>query len=109
MPLVVCHERNATELVAARTLLGAAGRRSGAAAASAGAAAGRPDRPSPLAAVASLAAPTVAIVVAALGEGAKAGLNSALDADVLRIEEGRLCFAHPLLCVAALTRLVLQG
>ena len=59
----------------------------------------------PLAAVASLAAPTVAMVLAALGEGARTGLNLALDADVLRIEEGRLWFAHPLLGVAALTRL----
>jgi DNA-binding CsgD family transcriptional regulator len=59
----------------------------------------------PLAAVASLAAPTVAMVAAALGEGAKAGLDSALDAGVLQVEEGRLWFAHPLLGIAALTRL----
>ncbi len=58
----------------------------------------------PLAAVASLATPTVALVVAALGEGARAGVDHALDADVLRVEEGRLWFSHPLLGVAASNR-----
>jgi len=59
----------------------------------------------PLAAVASLAAPTVALVTDALGAPARAGLNDAFDADVLRVEEGRLWFTHPLLGVAALARL----
>ena len=58
----------------------------------------------PLAAAACLAAPTVALVVAALGEGARAGLDGALDSDVVRVEEGRLQFAHPLHRVAALAR-----
>jgi DNA-binding CsgD family transcriptional regulator len=59
----------------------------------------------PMAAVASLAAPTVTLVVDALGAGARSGLDRALDADVLRVEEGRLRFSHPLLGVAALARL----
>jgi len=58
----------------------------------------------PLAAVASLAAPTVALVVAALGADARAGLAYALDEGVLQVSEGRLRFAHPLLAVAALNR-----
>jgi DNA-binding CsgD family transcriptional regulator len=59
----------------------------------------------PVAAVASLAAPTVALVAAALGEGARSGLGQALDAHVLRVTEGRLRFAHPLLGTAVLARL----
>jgi DNA-binding CsgD family transcriptional regulator len=59
----------------------------------------------PLAAVASLAAPTVSLICAALGDGARAGLDHALDADVLRIDNGRLRFSHPLLGMAAQTRL----
>jgi DNA-binding CsgD family transcriptional regulator len=55
----------------------------------------------PLAAVASLATPTVALVGAALGEPARAGLDAALDAGVLLVEEGRLRFSHPLLGVVA--------
>jgi predicted ATPase len=42
----------------------------------------------PLAAVASLAAPTVALVVAALGADARAGLAYALDEGVLQVSEG---------------------
>jgi AAA ATPase-like protein len=59
----------------------------------------------PLAAVASLAAPTVALVVAALGADARAGLAYALDDNILQVSEGRLQFSHPLLAVAALDRL----
>jgi hypothetical protein len=59
----------------------------------------------PLAAVACLAAPTVALLADALGAPARAGLDDAVDADVLFIEEGRLRFTHPLLGVAALARL----
>ena len=59
----------------------------------------------PLAVVASLAAPTVALVADALGTTALAGLDDAVDAEVLYLEEGRLRFAHPLLGVAALARL----
>jgi len=59
----------------------------------------------PLAAVASLAAPTVALVVAALGADANVGLAYALDENVLQVSEGRLRFSHPLLAVASLNRL----
>ncbi|GIJ64873.1 helix-turn-helix transcriptional regulator [Virgisporangium aurantiacum] len=59
----------------------------------------------PLAAVASLAAPTVAQVVDALGPDARAGLDPVLDAGVLHVAEGRLWFDHPLLGLAALDRL----
>jgi DNA-binding CsgD family transcriptional regulator len=59
----------------------------------------------PLAAVASLAAPTVAMVVTALGPDARTGLDHALDERVLLVSEGRLWFAHPLLGMAALKRL----
>jgi DNA-binding CsgD family transcriptional regulator len=59
----------------------------------------------PLAAVASLATPTVASVVAALGAEARAGLDCALDEGVLLVAEGRLWFTHPLLGMAALKRL----
>jgi hypothetical protein len=58
----------------------------------------------PLAAAASLATPTVALVVAALGAEAGAGLAYALDEGVLQVSEGRLRFSHPLLAVAALNR-----
>jgi predicted ATPase len=72
--------------------------------------AGRLDRlpeaaAEPLAAVASLAAPTVASVVGALGADAQAGLAHAMDEHVLRVSEGRLWFSHPLLGVAAVNRL----
>jgi DNA-binding CsgD family transcriptional regulator len=59
----------------------------------------------PLAVVAGLAAPSVGLVVAVLGEHAKTALDAALDADVLRVEEGRLRFSHPLFGVAARARL----
>jgi DNA-binding CsgD family transcriptional regulator len=59
----------------------------------------------PLAVVARLAAPSVGLVVAVLGEHAKTALDAALDADVLRVEEGRLRFSHPLFGVAARARL----
>ncbi|OLB74039.1 MAG: hypothetical protein AUI14_24620 [Actinobacteria bacterium 13_2_20CM_2_71_6] len=59
----------------------------------------------PLAAVASLAAPTVAAVVAALGADARAGLDCGLDEGILQVREGRLWFTHPLLGMAAVTRL----
>jgi DNA-binding CsgD family transcriptional regulator len=59
----------------------------------------------PLAAVAALAAPTVGLIMAVLGEQARAALDAALDAGVLLVEEGRLRFSHPLLGVAALARL----
>jgi DNA-binding CsgD family transcriptional regulator len=59
----------------------------------------------PLAAVAGLAAPTVALVASVLGESARAGLDAAVDAGVLLVEEGRLRFSHPLLGVAASARL----
>jgi len=59
----------------------------------------------PVAAVAALAAPTVASITAALGADAKIGLGCALDARVLHVSEGRLWFSHPLLGVAALHRL----
>lgn len=58
----------------------------------------------PLAAAASLATPTVALVEAALGAEAGAGLAYALDEGVLQVSEGRLRFSHPLLAVAALNR-----
>jgi DNA-binding CsgD family transcriptional regulator len=58
----------------------------------------------PLAATASLAAPTVALVTAALGAEAKAGLECALDAGVVRVHEGRLWFSHPLLGMVAWNR-----
>jgi hypothetical protein len=64
-----------------------------------------PEAAEPLAAVAGLAAPTVGLIGAVLGEPAKAGLDAALDAGVLLVEEGRLRFSHPLLGVAASTRL----
>ncbi len=63
-----------------------------------------PQATEPLAAVAGLAAPTVALIAAVLGEPAKAGLDAALDAGVLLVEEGRLRFSHPLLGVAASAR-----
>jgi len=59
----------------------------------------------PLAAVAGLAAPTVALIAAVLGEHAKTALDTALDAGVLLVEEGRLRFSHPLFGVAASARL----
>jgi DNA-binding CsgD family transcriptional regulator len=59
----------------------------------------------PLAAVAGLAAPTVALIASVLGEDAMAALDAALDAEVLLVEEGRLRFSHPLLAVAASARL----
>jgi tetratricopeptide (TPR) repeat protein len=59
----------------------------------------------PLAAVAGLAAPTVGLIVAVLGEQARAALDAALDTGVLLVEKGRLRFSHPLLGVAALARL----
>src|SRR4029453_12239827 len=59
----------------------------------------------PLAAVAGVAAPTVALVVSVFGEDAVAGLDAAIDAGVLLVEEGRLRFSHPLLAVAASARL----
>ncbi len=43
----------------------------------------------PLAAVAGLAAPTVGLIAAVLGEHAKTALDTALDAGVLLVEEGR--------------------
>jgi DNA-binding CsgD family transcriptional regulator len=58
----------------------------------------------PLAAVAGLAAPTVALVAQALGADARAGLELAMDAGALLVEEGRLRFSHPLLGVAATAR-----
>src|SRR5262249_16984470 len=45
------------------------------------------------------------LVVATLGEGARVGLDRALDSEVLHVEEGRLRFAHPLHGIAALNRL----
>jgi len=59
----------------------------------------------PLAAVAGLAAPTVGLIAAVLGEHAKTALDTALDAGVLLVEEGRLRFSHPLFGVAASARL----
>ncbi len=56
----------------------------------------------PLAAVAGLAAPTVGLIAAVLGEHAKTALDTALDAGVLLVEEGRLRFS---LGVAASARL----
>jgi DNA-binding CsgD family transcriptional regulator len=64
-----------------------------------------PEATEPLAAVAGLAAPTVALIGAALGEPARAGLDAALDEGALLVEEGRLRFSHPLLGVAASARL----
>src|SRR5262249_50813356 len=58
----------------------------------------------PLAAAASLAAPTVALATVALGAEATADLDCALDAGVLRVEEGRLWFSHPLLGMVARDR-----
>jgi DNA-binding CsgD family transcriptional regulator len=63
-----------------------------------------PEATEPLAAVAGLAAPTVALIAAVLGESARAGLDAAVDAGVLLVEEGRLRFSHPLLGVAASAR-----
>src|SRR6266542_3105105 len=65
------------------------------------------DATEPLAAVAGLAAPTVGLIAAVLGEHAKTALDTALDAGVLLVEEGRLRFSHPLFGVAASARLVL--
>jgi DNA-binding CsgD family transcriptional regulator len=59
----------------------------------------------PLAAVASLATPTVAQILAVLGESARLGLDHALDSGVIHVEEGRLRLAHPLHGIAALNRL----
>jgi DNA-binding CsgD family transcriptional regulator len=59
----------------------------------------------PLAAVASLANPTVALINGVLGAPAGAGLDAALDAGVLLVGEGRLRFSHPLVAVAASARL----
>jgi hypothetical protein len=47
-----------------------------------------PQAAEPLAAVAGLAAPTVALIAAVLGEPAKAGLDAAVDAGVLLVEGG---------------------
>jgi DNA-binding CsgD family transcriptional regulator len=58
-----------------------------------------------LAVVACLPAPTVAQLVDVLGEHAAPALNSALDAEVVLVEEGRIRFSHPLLGAAALTRI----
>jgi DNA-binding CsgD family transcriptional regulator len=58
----------------------------------------------PLAAVAASAAPTVGLLVAAFGSTARAGLDSALNAGVLHVQEGWLRFAHPLLGLVASTR-----
>src|SRR6266496_3872347 len=63
------------------------------------------DATEPLAAVAGLAAPTVGLIAAVLGEHAKTALDTALDAGVLLVEEGRLRFSHPLFGVAASARL----
>ena len=63
------------------------------------------DATAPLAAVAGLAAPTVGLIAAVLGEHAKTALDTALDAGVLLVEEGRLRFSHPLFGVAASARL----
>jgi tetratricopeptide (TPR) repeat protein len=60
-----------------------------------------PEAAEPLAAVAGLAAPTVTLIAAVLGEPARSGLDAAIDAGVLQVEEGRLRFSHPLLGVAA--------
>jgi hypothetical protein len=49
----------------------------------------------PMAAAACMAAPTMAMVVSALGEDARAGLDCALDAGVLRVAAGRVWFTHP--------------
>ena len=54
--------------------------------------------------MASLAAPTVALIAAVLGEPAKPGLDAAVDAGLLRVEQGRLRFSHPLLGLAASAR-----
>lgn len=50
-----------------------------------------------LLAVAALAAPTVAVIGAALGSRAVAALDAAQDAEVLTVEAGRVRFTHPLL------------
>jgi DNA-binding CsgD family transcriptional regulator len=63
-----------------------------------------PEATEPLAAVAGLAAPTVALIAAVLGEPARVGLDAAVDGGVLLVEEGRLRFSHPLLGVAASAR-----
>jgi DNA-binding CsgD family transcriptional regulator len=63
-----------------------------------------PEATEPLAAVAGLAAPTVALIAAVLGEPARAGLDAAVDGGVLVVDEGRLRFSHPLLGVAASAR-----
>jgi DNA-binding CsgD family transcriptional regulator len=64
-----------------------------------------PEAVEPLAAVAGVAAPTVDLIASVFGEDAPAGLDAALDAGVLLVEEGRLRFSHPLLAVAASARL----
>jgi DNA-binding CsgD family transcriptional regulator len=53
--------------------------------------------------VAASARPTVSLVAAALGDGARAGLKLALDAHVLEVFGDRLAFAHPLLASAVYT------
>lgn len=63
----------------------------------------------PVAAVACMAAPTVAGVVTALGEEARAGLDCALDEGILRVAAGRLWFTHPLLATVAVHRLPLSA
>jgi DNA-binding CsgD family transcriptional regulator len=64
-----------------------------------------PEATEPLAAVVGLAAPTVGLIAAVLGEHARTALDAALDAGVLVVEDGRLRFSHPLLGVAASARL----
>jgi DNA-binding CsgD family transcriptional regulator len=63
-----------------------------------------PHTVEPLAAIANLAAPTVALVAAVLGAEAHTSVACALDADILRVHEGRLWFTHPLLEMAARDR-----
>lgn len=58
-----------------------------------------------LAVAACLPAPTVAQLVDILGDDARSTLDSALDAGVVVVEEGRVRFSHPLLGAAALTRI----
>lgn len=64
-----------------------------------------PHTVEPLAAIATLAAPTMALATAALGAEVEASVACALDADVLRVHEGRLWFSHPLLGMAARDRM----
>ncbi|WP_433261335.1 AAA family ATPase [Actinosynnema sp. CS-041913] len=62
-----------------------------------------------LAVAACLPAPTVAQLVAVLGEPAASAVHTALDAGVVLVEEGRLRFRHPLLGAAALARIPLSA